>query len=244
MAYDLASLDAPFAALAAYDWGADSGFLKTIDAAVVAAHADAGLRADLEKRLTAILAAGSSRAAKEYACRKLAMIGTAASVPALAAILPQKDHSHMARFALERIGGPEAGDALRKAFASVDGELKLGMISSLAARRDAASVPLLVPLLAADENSAVAAARALGAIQGDAATRALADKFGTGSKATARAIADAWLSCAEGMLAAGNRTAAVAAYRAIADRAATEPSFKPIFLAAKRGILASIDNVS
>jgi hypothetical protein len=71
MAFDTTTLDAPFAALAAYDYGGDATSFKTIDAAVVAAHGDAALVADLEKRFTAILGAGSSRAAKEYACRKL-----------------------------------------------------------------------------------------------------------------------------------------------------------------------------
>lgn len=243
MAHDLASLDAPFATLSAFDWGADPAFLKAIDAAVVAAHADAALRADLEKRLTGILTAASTRAAKEYACRKLAVIGTAASVPALAALLPQKDHSHMARFALERIAGPEAGDALRRAFAAVDGELKLGMLSSLAARHDAASVPLITPLLSQPEPMAVAAAVALGSIRGSAAAQALATASGTGSPATARAIADARLACAEGLLAAGDRTAALAAYRAIADTA-TAAVAKPILLAAQRGILACLDTSS
>ena len=148
MAFDLATLDAPFAALKAYDWGADAAPFKTIDDAVIAAHGDAALRGELEKRFAALLGAGTSRAAKEYVCRKLMMIGTAASVPALAALLADKDNSHMARFALERISGPEAIEAIRKALGSVPVDLKIGMISSLAARGDAACVPMLAGLLA------------------------------------------------------------------------------------------------
>ncbi len=37
------------------------------------------------------------------------VIGTAESVPALAALLPDKDLSHMARYALERIPAPGSG---------------------------------------------------------------------------------------------------------------------------------------
>jgi hypothetical protein len=111
MAYDPASLDAAFAALAAFDWGADAAAFAPIDAAVIAAHGDAAARADVEKRLAAVLGGGPSRAAKEYACRKLSMIGTAASVPALASLLADPDSSHMARFALERIAAPEASSA-------------------------------------------------------------------------------------------------------------------------------------
>jgi hypothetical protein len=130
MPFDLTTLDEPFKALAAYDWGADAAPFKTIDAAVIAAHADKTLRAELEKRFVALLGAGTSRAAKEYVCRKLMMIGTAASVPALAALLGDSDNSHMARFALERIPGPEAGAALNTALATMGEQLKVGMISS------------------------------------------------------------------------------------------------------------------
>jgi len=99
MAYDSASLDKPLEALKAFDWGGDAAPLQAIDAAVIAVHADLAARANLEKRLAGLLGAGTSQPVTEYVCRKLSMIGTAASVPTLAALLPKKDHSHMARFA-------------------------------------------------------------------------------------------------------------------------------------------------
>ena len=43
MPFDTTTLDSPFAALAAFDWGADAAPLGVIDAAVVAAHGDAAL---------------------------------------------------------------------------------------------------------------------------------------------------------------------------------------------------------
>jgi len=45
------------------------------------------------------------------------VVGTASSVPALAALLTDNELSHMARFALERMPAAEAGAALREAFA-------------------------------------------------------------------------------------------------------------------------------
>ena len=241
MPFDPATLDAPFTALRAYDWNADAASFKTIDQAVIAAHGDAALRAELEKRLAGILGGGTSRAAKEYACRKLMMIGTAASVPALAALLADKDNSHMARFALERIGGPEATAALRKALGEVAGNLKIGMISSLAARRDPESVPLLAGLLAGDPPTAAAAAAALGAIRTPEALAALAnaDLFAAGG--VGRAVTDARLASAEGLLAAGKRAEARAVYQALADAARGKPAAKAVELAATRGILACLD---
>ena len=55
MPFDLTTLDEPLKTLAAYDWGADAAPFKAIDAAVIAAHADKALRAELEKRFTDLL---------------------------------------------------------------------------------------------------------------------------------------------------------------------------------------------
>ena len=60
-----------------YDWGQDRNVLKPIDDAVVASHEDAAARKDLEKRLADALKADAPRAAKDYVCRKLSLIGSA-----------------------------------------------------------------------------------------------------------------------------------------------------------------------
>lgn len=241
---DAAPLDDAFAALRAFDWSADGGFAKTIDAAVVAAHGDDAARADLERRFVAILSADASRAAKDYACRRLVPVGTATAVPALAALLPAADHSHLARGALERIAAPEAGQALRDALAALHGDLAIGMMASLAARGDAASVPLLAERLRGDGPEAVAAAVALGRIGSPAAATALAgvDAFGGGPRASA--VADARLACAERLLASGNAAAAATAYRALAAGAAGKPAARRIELAATRGLLACADRTA
>ena len=246
MAYDPASLDKPLDVLKVFDWGGDTSAFQPIDAAVIASHGDPAARADLEKRLAALLGAATSRAAKEYLCRKLSMIGTAASVPSLAALLPEKEHSHMARYALERIPAPEAADALRKALSTVQGDLKIGMISSLAGRGDAAAVPLLAALLAGDSRTAVAAADALGRIHSPEAVQALANAGGVTDTGAAAAIVDARLACAETLLRQGKRPEAMAIYKSLADAAATgtTPAAKAAKLAAARGILACLDTTT
>jgi len=246
MAYDSASLDKPLETLKAFDWGGDTAAFEPIDAAVIAVHADPAARADLEKRLAALLTAGTSRAAKEYVCRKLSLIGTAASVPTLAALLPDTDNSHMARFALERINAAEAGAALRQALGTVQGDLKIGMISSLAGRGDTACIPMLAALLAGDSRTAVAAADALGRIHTPEAVQALTAAGGTSDQAVAAAIVDARLACAESLLKQGKRSEATAIYKSLADAAAagTTPAAKSTRLAAARGILACLDTTS
>jgi HEAT repeat protein len=247
MPFDLTSLDAPFAALKAYDWGGDATAFKLIDDTVVAAHGDAALRADLEKRLTAILSAGTSRAAKEYACRKLMMIGTAASVQALAALLGDADNSHMARFALERISGPEATQALRDALGRVQGTLRIGMIESLVSRGDAASVPTIARLLSSDPPVAAAAATALGHINTPEALAALSAADPLAGSGVGRAVADARLASAEALLAAGKRAEAQNVYQSLADAVKGKPetkATKSVELAATRGLLACLDTLS
>jgi HEAT repeat protein len=172
------------------------------------------------------------------------VIGTVASVPALAALLPNKDHSHMARFALERIAAPEAAESLRKALGSLQGDLKIGVISSLAGRGDAAAVPLLAALLTGDSRTAVAAADALGRIHSPEAAQALAAAFtSTTDKATVAAVVDARLACAESLLRQGKRPEATAIYQSLSAAAADEksPMTKSARLAAARGILACLD---
>lgn len=242
MPFETSVLDAALTALKAYDWGGDAAAFKPLDEAVVAAHGDAALRADLERRLSSVLAAGPSRAAKEYACRKLSMIGTAASVPALAALLGDRDNSHMARYALERIDAPAAVEALRGGLEAVTGDLKIGMVSSLGSRRDAASVPALAKLLSGEEKLAAAAAEALGMIASPDAEAALAAAKPAG-RAAAAAI-DARLACADAMLAAGRRGEARKIYESVGLAAGDAPKShrdRAVRIAARRGLLAAAD---
>lgn len=246
MQNDPASLDRGFAALKTFDYGGDASALGPIDRAVVAAHADSAAREDLERRLLAALADGIPPAAVEYVCRKLSRIGTAASVPALAQLLGDPKRSHLARIALERIPAAEAGAAIRAAVTNVQGDLTIGMISSLAGRRDAAAVPLLASLLTAAPPTAVAAADALGRIGSPEAIKAL-DAFAAGGDAAIpaavrAAVVDARLSGAEALLSAGRAADALAVYRSLAKAAAGKPADKWIELAATRGIAVCLDS--
>lgn len=241
MAFDSSRLDAALAALTAFDWGADPGPLATIDEAVVAAHGGETLRADLERRLLGVLAGTASRAAKEYVCRRLAVIGSAASVPGLARLLDDPDQSHMSRFALERIDAPEAGAALRAALATTTGQRRIGVVSSLVGRGDAGCVPLLADLLGAEPALAIAAAEGLGRLASPEAAAALAAaKPGPADEA----ILDARLACADAFLARGERTQARGIYDAIAAGVGPTPTShrdRALRIAATRGRLACLD---
>ena len=226
-------LDQAFDALKSYDWGVDPKVLRPIDDAVVAKNGESSAK-ELEARLAAVLGTDVSRDAKDYVCRKLRMIGTASSVSALAKLLSEKELSHMARYALECIPAAEAAAALRDALARLSGELKVGVISSLGARRDAGSVEALSGLLG-DGDAAVAraAALALGAIRTPEAAAALA-KANPSEPEAKIADTDATLACAEGLLAHGKKAEALAVYKGLAG----EGQPKHVRLAATSGILA------
>jgi HEAT repeat protein len=227
-------LDQAFEALKKHDWGTDLKLLAPIDQAVISTRKDAEGRKELEGQLCAVLASDASRDAKDYVCRKLMLIGTAAAVPALAALLADKDLSHMARFALERIPGAEAGQALRDALPKLAAAQKVGAISSLGARRDEKSVPALAALVSADDASvARAAALALGAIRSADAAKALQEAKAKSPEAK-QAATDARLAVAEGLLASGKRAEAQAIYKSLAG----EDQPKHVRLAATRGMLA------
>jgi len=226
-------LDETFDALKSYDWGMDPKAILPLDEAVVSTHGDAAARKALEDRLLAVLRTDASRDAKDAVCRVLRTIGTVASIPTLAALLPDEKLSHMARYALERIPGPEAAQALLSAIPKVAPKIKIGLISSLEARREASAIPALQILLAStDPSVAQSAAYALGAIGHPEANQALAEAKPT--LATKAAIADASLACAESLLAHGRKTDAKATYQRLL---AGNPT-KPVKLAATRGLQA------
>ena len=228
--------DKAFDALKTYDWGQERNVLKPIDDAVAASYKDADARKALETSLAAVLKADASRAAKDFACRKLSLIGSAQSVPALAGLLTDANLSHMARYALERMPAAEAAAAMRDALSKAKGRTKIGVINSLGVRRDAKSLKAMVALLNdSDKETAAAAAAALGSIGSTEAAKAL-EAFQTKAPETLKlAAADAYLACAEQLLAANKRPQALAIYKSLAKP--DQP--KHVRVAAMRGLLAA-----
>jgi HEAT repeat protein len=207
-------LDQAFEALKTFDWGVDPEVLRPIDEAIVATHSDPAARKDLEDRLIAALKTGLPQPAKGAVCRALRIIGTTAAVPALAGLLTDKQLSHMGRYALERIPGPEACSALLAALPKSAGKIQLGIISSLGVQGESAAIAPLQGLLGnADPAIAAAAACALGDIGTAGAARAVITA--KPAPATQTALADAALICGEKLLAAGDKAAAKTTYEKI-----------------------------
>ncbi len=105
-----------------------------------------------------VLTSDASRQEKVNACRRLAARGGAESIAPLAALLADIDLSHPARMALEAIPDPAAGEALRAALPGLEGGLLIGVMNSLAARRETAAVPDIGRYLTSSEPQVAAAA--------------------------------------------------------------------------------------
>jgi hypothetical protein len=132
---------------------------------------------------------------------------------------------------LERIPDSQAGKALEHQLRKLNGQLKIGVISSLGTRGQ--GVSLLRPLLHdSDEAIARSAAIALGRIASVDANKALGSS--KPRPALAVVFADASMSCAEKLLAAGHAQEAKATYQRLLKN--NPPGL--IRLAAERGLKA------
>lgn len=165
-----------------------------------------------EADLVAILQSDAPFDQKFEACRGLRVVGTAKSVPALAALLNDPQLAPAARFALEPMSIPQAGDALRNALKTTSGAQKAGVIASLGARRDAKAARPLASLL--DDNDpaiADAAAGALGRIATTQAVKALQRAARDARHPRRNALGEALLAAAEHLTAqnAGRRAASI-----------------------------------
>ncbi len=166
--------------------------------------------------LITLLKSNGPKADKALACKKLAIFGDKNAVPALASLLPDPELASWARIALEAIPGPEADAALRNAMDKVQGRVLVGVINSIAVRRDPKAVSGLVKKLKdPDPDIASAAAVALGRIGGAKAARALTESLPTAPEAVCTDVAQGCILCAESLIAQGKRPEAVKLYDAV-----------------------------
>ncbi|MCY2993006.1 MAG: ThuA domain-containing protein [Planctomycetota bacterium] len=203
------------------------------------AHA---FRRGLADRMAALLTAkGVSPAAKAFVCGQLSAIATEQQAPVLAALLADKETADPALRALEQIPGSTVDRILHDALATLGGNLKIGVVHALGARRDHAAAESLIAMLAGtDEALACAAAIALGKIGGDAPVEAL-QKALTKAQGRVRAeTAEACLSCAGQLLAEHKGPAAAALYAQLSGPGETEQ----VRMAAWRGTVLSSPETS
>ena len=217
--------------LTTYDWTGSRAPLAAIENETRDAATPQARQAIEAKLLKVLAAPNATRGGKQFACRMLRRCGSTASVPTLAKLLGNAEMSHMARFALQHLPGPEATAALLDALGKLDGKLKIGMVTSLGERGDPKAVPALAKLVAStDAQMARAAVHALGRVATPEAADALADAKVADPLRTE--WADASMRCADHLLADGKPAPAASVYRTML----ADANPKMIRIAALRGV--------
>ena len=176
-------------------------------------HAQSPDAVDKAKAAIAVLRSDAAEADKALACKHLAIYGSADAVPELAKVLENERLHSWARTGLEAIPGPEADAALRAAASTLSGNLLVGTLNSIGVRKDAGALPVLTQRLAdRDPEVASAAAVALGHVGTPAAISALKAALPRANGAVQSAIAEGCILAAEGLVAAGKASDAVALF--------------------------------
>ena len=206
-----ATLSADYESIEDYDFGKTRRALAAIEEEIRNVPPSSFPQIEA-KLLKALESPKTTFAGRQFVCRMLRRVGSAKSVPALSKLLDDRELSHMARFALQHMAAPQAGDALRQALSTLEGNRKIGVIGSIGQRGDHKAVGELAKLITGDNPKiARAAIEALGTIGGSEAAHALADTRVPESLRTA--YDNAYLMCADKMLAEGQMKAAVTIYR-------------------------------
>jgi len=231
---DMAELQELLQKVKTYDWGQSRLALTEVSEAVKKAHGNKAELAKVEKALLGVLDSDAKRAGKQFVCRELSIIGTEQSVPTLAKMLVDEETSDMARYALERIPGSAVDEALRGAIRKARGNVRIGIINSLGQRRDKGAVRNLRRILGRpNQETAIAAAAALGRIADSQAAEALAEAKNKAEGKLLSVVLDAYLKCADQLVADGNKIGALAIYKELQK----EDMPKPIRTAALTGMI-------
>jgi HEAT repeat protein len=193
-------------ALRTYERGSPRGLLRPIDQAASEASArdDQAPARLLENRLLLALESARSFVAREYICSQLRLIGSVASVRAMAALLSDVELGTAARNVLEAIPHPAAGKALVASLSSLEGVSLIGAINSLGAI--AAPGPergLARKLRDSNPDVVSAATAALGEIGSAKSAKILRALLGTVPSTQQPQVTDAAWTCSERLRAQG-----------------------------------------
>ncbi len=120
----------PWAEVAKMEFGGDRTFASGLQTLIF--DADPSQYPALEKKVLVLL--DGTDAARDFACRMLSVIGSAAAVPALAPLLETAKTSDVARYALENIPGAEVDAALKATLSKLSGPARDGLAGTIAAR--------------------------------------------------------------------------------------------------------------
>lgn len=181
-----------------FDYGRSDKPLRVIDQYINATNGNSRVRSVIEQELIALLKSDAKLAAKQFACRRLLLVGTDASVPVLSEMLTSGDPrlTEAACYAMASHPSAAMDKALRKALSESKGDGLIAVTNLIGYIRDPQSVKSLKSLVTS-RNAVVAdaAISALGRIASDSAVQVLQNlltgKDSTRHQAAAKALLQA-----------------------------------------------------
>jgi HEAT repeat protein len=220
------ALAAAVRAVSDYDFDRPRTRLVELERLINSTHGNLAARIEIENAMAQLLRSSATVAAKQFVCKKLWMMGTDLSVPALATLLeaPNPVLAEAACYALRSQESAAATAALRRALDRVRGVARASIINVLGDKHDTESSSQL-SALAADPDPLVsdAAIAALGKIASNETVAALT-KIHRASSELARRLqsAHALLQAGQQLAKRGDSAAAKAIWRLLNND--SEPS--------------------
>lgn len=214
--FDKADVERKLSAIAGYDRGMDRQPIIAVEELIRESQNQPERRKYIERRLADMLS-GATLEGKSFICRQLWFIGTADSVPAVAKLLLDETTADIACYAIGRNSSTEASEALRDALAKAGPNVQIRILNLLGDRREAQSIEAVGELVFGPEPQvAEAAIAALGKIGGARAGEILVQARAKGGPDLRLAATDAYLRCAEDLVAKGQAEQATAIYGQLA----------------------------
>lgn len=209
------SLPEILAELARYQPGQNDDILLDLRQQVQTKMSSALNRPKCEDQLLGFLEGPATAEGKLEVCRFLRIFGSEKTVSVMGRLLLKEKDSDMARYVLERIPLESADSVLLKGLGQTQGNLKIGVITSLGQRKVTAATPELGRLVQGSEEYAIAAAASLGQIANTQAIQALAQALNSTSGELQIRVASSLLMCAEAQISLGEKHVAHEIYQSV-----------------------------
>ena len=231
------NLDQVMAQVAKWEFDQDREPLRTMSELIAKAHSSAAETRDIEKRFIGLLQSDATLGSKDFVCKELSVMGSEASVPVLSGLLLTPKTAEVALYALERIPGQAADQALQLKLPTIsEVKIRIGIVNTLGRRRDSDSVAVLRPLAFGKEQATAGPALfALAEIADSSAIQALAEAQKKTVDALRVTAAEAYLKAGDRLFDRGDGPGAVRIYKELYG--ASEPA--TVRAQALRGLAAA-----
>ncbi len=192
------NIDRMLADLAGYKYQDSRETLAEVDSFTNLFAHNTEMLAHLEQKFIDYLNSDATLDSKQFICKKLALIGTKASVKTLGKMLTKQETSDMALMAIEQIDDPSVDELLVRSVKKTSGNIQAGIINTIGKRKDAKAVKVLSRLVNSNDAQVQASAiTALGKIADSKALGVLEKNVGALTGGAQMLAYDSYLKCVD-----------------------------------------------